>query len=64
MGAQFARGGDEEEASERAQGDHGNGGRGFLAISDNVLTMGESAEGEEGADWPHSYPGDLLGKGA
>jgi hypothetical protein len=32
----------------------------FLTIIDNILTMGESAQGEEGADQPHPHPGSLL----
>jgi hypothetical protein len=30
-----------------------------LTILDNVLTRGESEEGEEVAGWPHPRPGDL-----
>jgi hypothetical protein len=32
----------------------------FLIILDNVLTVGESAGGEERADRPHPHPGGLL----
>jgi hypothetical protein len=32
----------------------------FLTILDNVLTVAESAGGEEQAGWPHHHPNDLL----
>jgi hypothetical protein len=34
--------------------------RGPLTISDNVLTVGESAGGEEQAGLPHPHPGGFL----
>ncbi len=40
--------------------ERGDDRRCFLTILDNVLTVGESAEGEEGAGWPHPHPRDLL----
>ncbi len=33
---------------------------GFLTILDNVLTIGESACGEELAGWPHPHLGGLM----
>jgi hypothetical protein len=32
-----------------------------LIMLDNIVRMDESAESEEGADWPHPHPGDLQG---
>jgi hypothetical protein len=60
VGDQTALRRDEEGAIENMPGDHDNDRRGILTISDNVVTMGESAEGEDGAGWPHPHPGDLL----
>jgi hypothetical protein len=40
--------------------EHGDDCRCFLTILDNVLTVSESVEGEEGAGWPHPHPRDLL----
>ena len=41
-------------------GIHSDGRCGSFTILDNVLTVGESARGEERADRPHHDPGGLL----
>jgi hypothetical protein len=51
---------DEEGVGQDVRGIHSDDCHGFLTILDNVLTMGESAQGEEGADQPHPHPGSLL----
>jgi hypothetical protein len=60
VGAQFTGRGDEEGASDSAQGNLGDERRGFLTILDNVLKVVKLAEGEEEAGWPHPSPRDLL----
>ncbi len=42
------------------RGSHGDDRRGFLTFLDNVLTVDESAGGEENAWWHHTNPGGLL----
>jgi hypothetical protein len=37
-----------------------NGGRVYLTVLDNVLTVRKSAGGKERAGWPHSLSGGLL----
>jgi hypothetical protein len=52
--------GDEDGASQDMQGIHSNFGITFWTISDNVLTVGESAKGEEQAGRLHPHSGGLL----
>ncbi len=52
--------GNEERASLDARSVHSNFRHGFFTILDNILTVGESAEGEERAVWAHPHPGGLL----
>jgi hypothetical protein len=51
--------GDEGGASLDLQGVCSDFHRGFFTILDNVVTVGESAGGEEQAGWPHPHPGGL-----
>jgi hypothetical protein len=50
---------DEEGASQDERSVCSNNHRNSSAILDNVLTVGESAEREEGAGCPHPHPGGL-----
>jgi hypothetical protein len=52
--------GDEKGASLGLQGIHRDFCCSLFTILDNVLTVGESARGEERAGWPHPHPGGLL----
>jgi hypothetical protein len=47
------------DESQDVRGVCSNNRRCSLTILDNVLTTGESEEGEEVAGWPHPGPGDL-----
>jgi hypothetical protein len=60
MGDQTTLQGDEERAIENVREDHSDDCRGFVPISDNILTVSESAGGEEQAGHPQSHPGGLL----
>jgi hypothetical protein len=51
--------GDEDGASLDARSVRSNFRRGFFTILDNVLTVGESAEGEERAVCSHPHSGGL-----
>jgi hypothetical protein len=51
--------GDEKGASLDMQIIHRDFRRGFFTVLDNILTVGESAKGEDQAGWPHPYPGGL-----
>ncbi len=48
--------GDEEGASLDTQSVCCDFRHGFITIFDNILTVGESAGGEEQAAWPHPHP--------
>jgi hypothetical protein len=54
---QTALRGDDE--GENEPGDHSDDRRGFLTISDNVLTVGGSAGGEKQASWHQPQSGGL-----
>ncbi len=60
MGDQTALLGDEEGAIQHMQGGRNDGCHGSLTFVDNILTVGESAGGEERAGRPHSCSGGLL----
>ncbi len=50
----------EDGASLDVRGGHNDFCCSFFTILDNVLTVGESADGKERAAWPHPCPGGLL----
>ncbi len=60
---QTALRGDEEGVIQNVPGNHSDDRGGFLTILDNVLTVGDSAGGEERAGQPAPQPGCLLGAG-
>jgi hypothetical protein len=60
---QTALRGDKEGVIQNVPGDHSKDRHGFLTILDNVLTVGESAGGEERAGRPEPQSGCLLGAG-
>ncbi len=54
---QTALRGDKEGVIQNVPGDHSDDRCGFLTILDNVLTVGDSAGGEEWAGQPQPQPG-------
>jgi hypothetical protein len=60
VGDQTSLSGEEEGAIEKVQDDYSVDSHGFLTISDNILTVGELARGEEQAGLPHPHPRGLL----
>jgi hypothetical protein len=57
VGAQTADQGDDEEgASENAHGNRCDDRCTFFYLPGQRLTVGETAEGEKGAFWPHTNP--------
>ncbi len=59
MGGQTAGQGAEEGEIQDVRGVCGDNDHSFSIILDNIITVGESAEGEERAGQPLSHPRDL-----